>query len=561
MLKVKYLVFFSLISGLLLWSCSGNKPEDESIHTEKASQYGGVLKFNCEFHLQSLYPLSIGEAVSYRIGSQIFEGLVKLHPDSLTVEPCLAERWTADSSASVFTFYLRKGVQFHNDPCFAQSKGREVTAYDVKYCLDKMCEYSPYNQMFWLVKDKIKGAKEYFQQTQSGNFPENGVEGVKVIDKYTLQIELTQPFAIFPKVMTHSAFWIYPKEAVETYGKDIAMHPVGTGAFVLKKINSNEAVFLAKNPDYWRKDKHGNPLPYLDGIKFLFLLDNDVAFLEFKKKKIDVLYFNSLFKEQVKSDVKQKMYKLISTSSLATTFLGFNNQKYPFNDKNVRLALAYGVDFSKLRNQSAVKTINGFVAPMKNYPYFDTEPIPFDPLKARKLLEQAGFNKENPFPKITCTVTFDYEDDIEIFQRELYDNLGIEAEFEILSMDLALGKYISGDALLWFSSWYADYPDPENFLNLLYGKNVPDNPKDNSYVNWFRYKNERFDSLFEAALQTIDEEERNRLFQQAEQLAISDAALVPVNYSNYIILQQHKVQNIHYNSIHFYDLSEVYLSK
>jgi len=118
-----------------------------------------------------------------------------------------------------------------------------------------------------------------------------------------------------------------------------------------------------------------------------------------------------------------------------------------------------------------------------------------------------------------------------------------------------------GKAVFWRAGWVADYPDPENFLNLLYGKHVPQNLSDRSYLNSVRYQSARFDSLFELAQRTIDEKERMKLYRMADQQAINDGAILPLYYEEWIRLLHLNVRNFPQNAIEHRDFTSVYFKE
>src|SRR5690606_15553836 len=150
---------------------------------------------------------------------------------------------------------------FHDDEVFKNGEGREVLAEDVIYCFKKLCEPSPRNQLYAFVVDLIKGARSHYDS--GGDGP---VEGLRVIDDYTLQIELEYPTHVFSSILTHACGWIFPREFYE-YGEDIDVWCIGTGPFKARSIKINEVVILERNKKYWRKDNRGNTLPYLDAVR------------------------------------------------------------------------------------------------------------------------------------------------------------------------------------------------------------------------------------------------------------------------------------------------------
>ncbi len=562
----KKTLYFTVITGLfftLLYSCSPNNKDTHQQDKTDNNLYGGVLRLNNEFEFRNLYPPLITETVSHRIANQIYESLVDLNPKDLSVRPALAERWEVNDDATSFTFYLRKGIYFHNDTCFPNGKGRELTAYDIKYCFDKLCEYSPLNQMFWLVKDKVKGANEYYELSKKGNsLPESGVKGFQVIDKYTFRIELNFSFALLPTILTHSAFWIYPKEAFEKYQSEMRIHPVGSGPFVMKKIKEGETVVLTRNTGYWKTDSAGNQLPYLDGIKFLFLPNQEMTFLEFKKKNIDFSYYISVMGKEIEKDVANHSYQIETVPALGTGYITFNCQTSPFNNEKVRQAFQYAIDVpSLLASIGMHQEIKGIVPPIPGYPFFSLKGIDYNPEKARQLLAEAGYKNGKNFPDITLYASSNAEAFLSIIQKMINDNLNINLTVQPMPYDKLMDLIETGNAPVWINGWLADYPDPENFLNLFYGKNVPNTLKKRSFINPSRYVSAKFDHYFEMALKTIDFEERNRFYALADQTALDEGAFIPYRYSNYSVLYHNYLHNLYFNGMKYFKFENVYLDK
>ena len=179
----------------MFYSCSNNHGQHGQGGPAKGGvYYGGVFKMNESENFRNLYPHAITEAASQRIANQMYEGLVKLAQNDLHVVPGLAEKWEKNEDASIWTFYLRKGVKFHDDPCFPEGKGREVSANDVKYCFTRLCENHPDNQWYGIsFKGRVLGADAYFESTVKNQALAEGVKGIKVIDNYSIQLELAAP--------------------------------------------------------------------------------------------------------------------------------------------------------------------------------------------------------------------------------------------------------------------------------------------------------------------------------------------------------------------------------
>lgn len=575
---MKKLIYLMIAASTIFVGCSGNDNKDNN-NTKVAQggvKYGGVFKINETEDFRSLYPLNVTEVVAHRITNQVYQGLVKLNQEDLSVMPSLAEKWEINEDATSFTFYLRKGVMFHDNQCFKDGKGREVKATDVKYCLDKVCESTPENQMYWLFKDKVKGAQEYFQSTIDKKPLAGGVEGIKVIDDYTVQIDLSYSFAGFLKIVSHSACWVYPKEAFDMYGIDMRINCVGTGPFKVKTIKESETVILESNPNYWGVDQYGNKLPYLDGIKFSFVKEKKAELLEFKKGNLDMVYRLPL--EMIKDvvgeleDAKKggnKPYIMQVVPAMSVVYLGMQTKLPPFNNIDVRKAFNYAVNKNDIVTYTLQGEgrpgVNGIVPPFKGYDYENVKGYVCNPEKAREHLKKAGYPGGKGFPEITLQINSGGGDRnvqiAEVVQKMLAENLGIKVVIEQLQFPQHLENLETGKALFWRSAWIADYPDPENFLNLLYGGHVPEEISTKSFINSVRYQSAAFDEKFNSALREIDEAKRYELFRQADQIAVDDAATLPIYYDENTRLIQIYVKNFPSNAMEYRDMTEVYFDK
>ncbi len=560
---------------IVVLSCGPSGPNHDG--PDKAAKggvyYGGVFRMNEVEDFKSLYPPNITEVVGHRIGNQIYEGLVKLDQEDLTVQPCIAEKWEVNDDATQFTFYIRKGVMFHDDECFDGGKGRELKASDVKYCLDKICEVFPENQMFWLFKDKVKGANEYHDACKNGNAPASGVSGIKVIDDYTLQVDLDYPFGLFLKILSHSACWVYPKEAFDKYGIDLRVKAVGTGPFRVKNIKEGEAAILERNPVYWGIDQYGNTLPYLQGIRFSFIKEKKTELLEFKKGNLDMVFRLPLeMIDEVAGELESAKkggippFEMQVVPAMSIFYYGFQHKSDIFSNKDVRMAFNYAIDRESIVTYTLQGEgrpgIHGIVPPFKGYSYDQIKGFEYDPDKAREHMEKAGYANGKGFPEITLRINSGGGDrnvhTAEVIQKMLNENLNIKVEIEILQWAQHLDAYETGKSQFWRTGWIADYPDPENFLNLLYGEHVPPELNDRSFINSVRYQSAEFDSLFRLALREPDEKKRYDLFRQADQAAIYDAAIMPIFYDENTRLVQVDVKNFPANAMEYRDLTEVY---
>ena len=416
-LNMKKLFYFLLAGSALMFTSCGSGGDDTNGPKQlKGGVYsGGVFKMNEIEDFRDLNPLNVTEVASQRIANQIYEGLVKFDQADLKVIPCLAEKMEKNEDASVWTFYLRKGVKFHDDSCFADGKGREMTAKDVKYCFDRLCTSSPSNQRYYITfKDQVKGANEYFESTQKKAPLAGGVSGVKVLDDYTIQITLNFPFAGFDNLLADPGCWIYPKEAADKYGDEMRVKCVGTGPFKVNKIKEGDMVQLERNPNYWGTDEFGNKLPYLDGVKFTFIKEKKQELLQFRKGELDLVYrlptemITEILAEFHDAKESNRSFVLQNEPAMSTYYYGLLNVSPPFNDKRVRQAFNYAIDREKLVNYTlkgdGIPGSYGMVPPIdafktKGFDFSKMKGYSLDVDKAKKLLAEAGLrSRKKTFP-------------------------------------------------------------------------------------------------------------------------------------------------------------------
>jgi ABC-type transport system substrate-binding protein len=373
---------------------------------------GGIFRYNETQYMRSLFPLNTSEVVGHRVVNQIYEGLVKLDQSDLSVLPSLAESWNISEDGLVYTFKIRKGVYYQDDACFEGGKGREVTAEDFLYCFTRLCTPDKANKGFSFVKERIKGAAEYYDALADGKVPEggSGVEGLRVLDPYTFQVELNQPFSAILGIFSMPFCYIFPQEALEMYGEEMRIKTVGTGPFILKKAKENDNLVLVRNENYWGKDENGNQLPYLDGVNVRFISEEKSELLSFMNGEFEMKFrIPAEMYEQVvdRSSGERQLtpeysqYILQYMPMMTVEYYGFlhPDPDNVFDNKLVRQAFCYAID----RQQICDYVTKGMADPAfygivplafsKSHQYDNrgVNGYDYDPDKARYLLEQAGY--------------------------------------------------------------------------------------------------------------------------------------------------------------------------
>ncbi len=567
--------FYLIIAiSALAFSCS--QQETASLtEAEGGKYYGGVFNYNETEYFKSLYPLNVTEVVGHRLVTQIYEGLVRFdNGDVNTLLPCLAESWEIDSTGTLYTFKIREGVFFHDDPCFPESKGREVTAYDFEYCLTKTCEADDMNQGFNFFKDLILGGEEYYEASKQGVELAEGLSGVRALDEFTLEIELVKPYASFMYRLALPFASVFPKEAFDKYGtsKMNTEKCVGTGPFFITQLIPDQEVILQRNPNYWGIDADGNQLPYLAGVRIQFIKEDKNVLAEFKKGNLDLKYRLplELVTEVLNPDGSltedYSTYQFQEINEFTLQYYGFLHKDEVFSNVNVRKAFNYAID----REAIVEFTMKGQgypayygVVPMgfKNYDNEAIEGFSFNPDLARQYMKEAGYENGAGFPEITLQLNEGggrNTNVAEAIKKMLEDNLNIKISLAKKPFKQHLTEIETGYTYFWRLGWVADYPLPETFLELFYGKHVPENLHDRSYTNSTRFEDPAYDVIYEQAISTMDENLRNELYVKLDQMVTEQAAVLPIFYSKNVRLLQPNVRNLPQNPMEYRNLVEVY---
>jgi len=435
---------------------------------------------------------------------EIFSGLVALSP-KMEVVPDLAEKWQVSPDGRTYTFILRKNVRFHD--------GRPMKAADVKYSLERAADPRTRSPVAALYLGDIVGVSERL----AGKASE--ISGVRVKDDYTIELVIDQPKAYFLSKLTYPAAFVVDRANVES-GPDWVRRPNGTGPFKLREWRPEERIILARHDAYYGEK------PRLAQIEIS--LDPAGAMGRYEAGGLDIVPVGLNDLERV-TDKSQPLNKELRVSSeLSVHYLGFNLLTKPFDDVKVRQAFNYALDKDKLINVVLKKMhvkANGVLPPgMAGY-NDKLRPLSFDVTRARQLIAESSYRDVKNFPEIilhTYGSTGLPNRYIQAIVDMYKQNLGVEikimqADWPTFLEDIVRGK----DRYQMFTlGWVADYPDPENFLDLLFHSQ-----SQNNHVN---YANPEVDRLLERARTERDPAARWRLYQQVEQRLVDDAVWVPL---------------------------------
>lgn len=532
--------FLLLLWGLLLFSCN------------RTTQKKNIFHYNESSGVASLDPAFAKSQSVMWTAHQLYNTLVEVDKD-MNIAPSLATRWDISADNLTFTFHLRSDVFFHDNEAFPSGKGRRMTAHDVAYSLTRIIDPQTASSGAWIFNNRV-----------------DTVQPFKALDDSTFQLRLLRPFHPILGVLSMQYCSVVPKEVVDKYGKDFRRHPCGTGPFQFVAWEEGQALIMKKNPHYFEKDSAGTQLPYLDGIKITFVENKATEFLEFEQQRLDFINdIEASFKDEIltrggelRKDWKGKII-LQKHPYLTIEYLGILQdttrevvRKSPLRDVRVRQAINYGFDREKMmlyiRNSIGTAATSGFV-PL-GFPSFDSTKVKgyhYDPTKALSLLKEAGYPNGEGLPPIPLLTIAIYADLASYIASDLRQ-IGIHINVEVVQKSLLLEQTAKSEALFFRGSWIGDYPDAENFLSVFYGKN-PAPP------NYTRYNNPAYDRLYDKALSEKDDSLRYIYYQEADQLMIRDAPVVPLWYDMVIRLVQPYVKNFHPNSLNLLELRRVRL--
>jgi peptide/nickel transport system substrate-binding protein len=390
------------------------------------------------------------------------------------------------------------------------------------------------------------------------------------INDTVVEVHLKENFPPFLGLLCMQYCSVVPHEVVEKYGKDFRKYPVGTGAFQLKTWKEGVKMVMLKNPDYFETDEQNNRLPYLDAVSISFIMDKQSVFMEFVKGNLDFMSgLDASYKDELLTHdgrlnpVYEKRIQMLSMPYLNTEYLGFlmdknqaNADKNPLLKKEIRQAINYGFDRKKmlrfLRSNIGVAGTCGII-PYGLPPYDSTliHGYDYNPEKARKLLQKAGYPNGKNLPVIKLSISESYMDIVQYIAHEL-EQVGIK--IEIVKMQPAiLRQFISKSQISFFrGSWIADYPDAENYLSLFYSKNFcPNGP------NYTHYYNPVFDKLYEQSQSTSNDSLRLELYRQMDNLIMEDAPVVILYYDRVLRFVQKNINGLENNAMNLLVLKKV----
>lgn len=483
----------------------------------------------------TLDPAISSETTSHAYIMQIFSGLVRLD-DELEVMPDIAERWETSQDGKTYTFYLRNGTEFHS--------GREVKARDFQYSWERACNPDTSSQTAATYLGDIVGARDML----AGEAEE--ISGVRVVDDYTLEVNIDAPKAYFLRKLTYPTSFVVDRDNVES-GETWWQQPEGTGPFKLTEWKRGQLLILERSPAYY-----GEPAK-LRQVIFQLLAGTPMAMYE--NDDIDVTPVSMNYIDLVEDETSPFHQELSVTPELSLHYIGFNTTTPPFDDVNVRRAFCHAVDKERIARLILRDMVNeaGGILPTGMPGYNEQlEGLNYDIERAKELITASKYGNISEFPPITITVSGygnDIPDYLGAMLQEWQQNLGVEVSVRQLEPEDFLYNLKQERDEMFILGWVADYPDPHNFLdNLFYT---------GSENNIFGYSNRKLDDLLDQAAIEQNSAARLAMYQQAEQRVVNEAPCLPLWFGVNYILVKPWVIGYELNPLGIPDLSQVYIEQ
>ncbi|WP_039047451.1 ABC transporter substrate-binding protein [Acinetobacter junii] len=489
---------------------------------------------------------------------------VKLVPATAQSMPVIKE------NGKVYIFKIKPGIYFTADPAF-KGQRRELIAEDYVYSVKRILDPKNHSSSYAFIDQKIVGANALVEQAkQTGRFNYDAkIEGVKALDRYTLQFTLTQPDYNFPYILAYSTFGATAREVVDYYKDRLGMHPVGTGPYMLSKYVPRSKIELVANPDYrgfvWNfkstgtawdnqlvKEMTGKKMPQIGKVNISIIEEEQSRWLAFQSKQLDFdkLTSSSIPKvldqnNQLKPAMRQKGIRLYPNKEAEITYTMLNMRDPIIGGNNLdkialrrAIAMSFNVDeyIRILRKGQAVKAEMLVPAGVNGHNPKYRSSIGYNPSLANKLLDHFGYKKgadgyrNLPNGKALVLKINTESGSSSVMYSELWkknlDAIGVRADFRVSNFADNLKAATQCQYMIWGGAWHADYPEGENFTQLLYGPNV-------GRGNQSCYSSSAYDGLYKQAMQQPPEK-RMPYYEKMSRLIEAD---------NPLILQDTRIRN------------------
>ena len=448
----------------------------------------------------TLDPALAGESGSVLFINQIFTGLAKTSDTGIL--PDIATSWDISADGRTYTFHLRNDVFFQD--------GRRLTAKDFKYSWERACSPATGSSTAATYLGDISGATDMLSGKASS------LSGVTVVNDFTLQVSLVKAVSYFVYKLAYVTAFAVDEQNIKS-GANWWQKPNGTGPFKLGSWITGTSITLAQNRMYY-----GGAVK-LGSAVFQFLSGRPIDL--YTTGQIDVASIGADDLDRASDSNGEFVAQLQVFPELSLFYIGFNVEAAPFDDPLVRQAFSMAVDRDKvvsLAFNNSVASAAGILPP--GIPGYDAtlKGISFDPEQAKALISQSKYGSIANLPQITIT-TSGYGGLIDAGLTAIINqwqiNLGVTVNVRQLDPSVYFYQLKQEKDQLFYSGWIADYPSPQDFLDLLF--------RSGADFNYGGYSNPAVDALLDQAAATTNSAASLDLYQQAQRLIVNDAAVLP----------------------------------
>jgi peptide/nickel transport system substrate-binding protein/oligopeptide transport system substrate-binding protein len=505
-----------------LAACSGGSSGGETpVDDQGTPKPGGTLVFPLPGEPVSIEPLNAQDASGLQVAHQVFQGLTKwVRNDDgvLVTEPDIAVKWESPD-AQTWVFHLRQGVTFQSPV------SRAVTAQDFVDSWTRVTD--PENQSYVAyILAPLEGCDDRGYQID----PAQGLTGVTAIDAQTLQVTLRYPFADFPATLGHPVAAVTPVEYVDQVGaKAYAKAPVGTGPYAVESWRHDKEIRLVKNPSYWDVEQPG----WVDAVELPIYDDSEAMWEDFQAGELDCSQVppEALPAASASPQAESDAWMAGSWPAAAVYFVGINMTDPTLGASlDLRKALSQSAPAQAVVDEMShgVAEVAAGYVPAGIPGHKDAQnPYPYDLESAASLVTTAGGAP-------TLRYWYDVSEDHRRIAETLVDGwaqAGLSVEASEYAWGTFLDKLSRGDtgsgSQLFRVAWIADYPSMDAFLYPLFQS---DQSPTGSYTF---YSNAGVDELLQKGRATMDAQQRQNLYAQAEKLILTDMPAVPLYFYRY----------------------------